>query len=143
MPEVSRSVLVGYSPEQMFALVDDVEKYPEFMPWCGGTTVIYRDERITRATILIDYHHIKHSFTTENTKQRPSLMEIRLVHGPFRKLDGTWKFIDLEGRGCKVEFRLHYEFASHLLEKLAGPVFHYIASTFVDAFVKRAERLHG
>ena len=143
MADVNKSVLVGYSPAQMFALVDAVEKYPGFLPWCGGTTVIHRDERITRATILIDYHHIKHSFTTENVKQQPSQMEIRLVEGPFRKLDGIWKFTDLEGHGCKIEFRLHYEFASRLLEKMVGPVFNYIANTFVDAFVKRAQSVYG
>jgi ribosome-associated toxin RatA of RatAB toxin-antitoxin module len=140
---VEKSVLVGYSPQQIFDLVDDVEHYPEFLPWCGGTHVISRDEQHTRATIRIAYHGIRQSFTTENAKQAPSLMEIRLIDGPFRQLDGTWRFVDLSGRGCRIEFRLHYESASRLLEKLVGPVFNYIANTFVESFIKRAERKYG
>jgi len=141
--EVNRSVLVAYSPQQMFALVDAVERYPEFLPWCGGTSVMQRDEATTRATVLIHYRGIKHSFTTENAKQAPHEMVIRLVEGPFRALDGRWRFVQLADRGCKIEFRLHYEFSSKLLEKLVGPVFSYIANTLVEAFVKRAERLYG
>lgn len=143
MPEVTRSVIVGYTPRQMFDLVDAVERYPEFLPWCGGTSIKHRDETTTRATILINYRGIKHSFTTENTKQAPHEMVIRLVEGPFRALDGHWRFIQLADRGCKIEFRLHYEFSSKLLEKLVGPVFNYIASSFVEAFVKRAAQFYG
>jgi len=98
MTEVNRSVLVGFTPERMFALVDAVEDYPKFLPWCGGATVIHRDEGITRAAILINYHGIKHSFTTENAKTAPSEMSIRLVEGPFRRLDGGWRFTGLAGR---------------------------------------------
>ena len=102
MPEVSRSVLVNYSPDQMFALVDRVEDYPGFLPWCGGTTLLYRDAAVTRASILINYHGLRQSFTTENEKRAPVEMGIRLVEGPFRRLDGRWRFTDLAGRGCKV-----------------------------------------
>lgn len=143
MADIMKSVLVGYPAAQMFELVDAVEKYPEFLPWCGGTRLLHRDQTLTRATILINYHGVKQSFTTENTKEPPRLMEIRLVEGPFRHLDGTWRFLDLGGRGCKIEFRLHYEFSSKLLEKLVGPVFHYIANTFVDAFTRRARQVYG
>ncbi|MBI3935770.1 MAG: type II toxin-antitoxin system RatA family toxin [Betaproteobacteria bacterium] len=143
MADIMKSVLVGYSAAQMFELVDAVEKYPEFLPWCGGTRLLHRDQTLTRATILINYHGVKQSFTTENTKEPPRLMEIRLVEGPFRHLDGTWRFLDLGGRGCKIEFRLHYEFSSKLLEKLVGPVFNYIANTFVDAFTRRARQVYG
>lgn len=143
MPEVKKSVLVGYSPEQMFALVDAVERYPEFMPWCGGASVSYRDEHRTRATIHINYRGIKQSFTTENVKKPAQTMEIRLVEGPFKTLDGTWHFMPLADRGCKVEFRLHYEFSTRILEKLVGPVFNYIANTFIHAFTRRAESLYG
>jgi ribosome-associated toxin RatA of RatAB toxin-antitoxin module len=141
--EVNRSVLVGYAPEQMFALVDAVEEYPRFLPWCGGATVLHRNERITRAAIVINYHGIRQSFTTENTKSEPSEMVIRLVEGPFRTLDGSWHFTGLAGRGCKVELRLHYEFSSRILEKLVGPVFNHIANTLVDAFARRAEKIYG
>ncbi|MBM3357951.1 MAG: type II toxin-antitoxin system RatA family toxin [Betaproteobacteria bacterium] len=143
MVEIKRSVLVGYSPAQMYALVDRVEDYPRFLPWCGGATVIHRDAHTTRATILIDYHGIKHGFTTENAKREPEEMKIRLIEGPFRRLDGDWRFIELGESGCRIEFSLHYEFASRLLEKLVGPVFSHIANTLVDAFVRRAEQVYG
>lgn len=143
MPEVVRSVLVGYRPEQMFSLVDAVEDYPKFLPWCGGTTLLQRDQDTTRARILINYHGIRQSFTTENAKRAPVEMQIRLVEGPFRKLDGSWRFTDLAGRGCKIEFKLHYEFAGRLLDRLISPVFHHISSTLVDAFVKRAGQVYG
>lgn len=139
MPEISKTVLVEHSPQQMFDLVDEVERYPEFLPWCGGSSVSFRDESTTRATIHISYRGIRQSFTTENAKVRPQSMSVKLVQGPFRKLDGEWRFLALTGGGCKIEFRLHYEFASRILEKLVGPVFHYIANTLVDAFVRRAE----
>ena len=143
MPEVSRSVLVGFTPEQMFGLVDAVEEYPRFLPWCGGATVLHRDERLTRAALLINYHGIRQGFTTENAKREPVEMLIRLVEGPFRSLDGSWRFTGLAGRGCKVELNLRYEFSSRILEKLVGPVFNHIADTLVDAFARRAEQIYG
>lgn len=143
MPEVNKSVLVGYSAQQMFALVDAVESYPEFLPWCGGAQADFRDENTTRATLHIDYRGIRQSFTTENHKEPPRTMSMKLVKGPFRMLDGGWRFTDLSGQGCKIEFKLHYEFSSKLLEKLVGPVFNYIADTIVDGFIRRAEKVYG
>jgi ribosome-associated toxin RatA of RatAB toxin-antitoxin module len=143
MPEITKSALVEYSPEEMFSLVDGVERYPEFLPWCGSSSVSYRDEHTTRATIHINYRGIRQSFTTENAKEPARSMAVKLVEGPFRMLDGTWRFTPLAGRGCKIEFRLHYEFSSWVLEKLVGPVFNYIANTMVDAFVRRAETIYG
>jgi ribosome-associated toxin RatA of RatAB toxin-antitoxin module len=140
---VEKSVLVGHSAQQMFALVDAVEAYPEFLPWCDGAKVIYRDENRTRATININYHGAKQSFTTENTKEPPRVMSIRLVEGPFRILDGEWRFNTLAADACKIEFRLRYEFSSRILEMLVGPVFSYIANTLVDSFVQRADKIYG
>jgi ribosome-associated toxin RatA of RatAB toxin-antitoxin module len=143
MPEIIKTVLVEHSPEEMFALVDAVERYPEFLPWCGGASVSFRDDATTRATIHINYRGIRQSFTTANTKSPPHTMSVKLVEGPFRTLDGDWRFTPLQGGGCKIEFRLHYEFSSRILEKLVGPVFHYIANTMVDAFVRRAQGVYG
>jgi ribosome-associated toxin RatA of RatAB toxin-antitoxin module len=140
---VQKSVLVGHSAQRMFTLVDAVEAYPEFLPWCNGTTVIHRDAERTRATIHINYHGAKQSFTTENTKTPPQSMTIRLVEGPFRILDGEWRFVALSDDACKIEFRLRYEFSSRILEALVGPVFTYIANTLVDAFVHRADQVYG
>jgi len=143
MAEVHKSLLVPYPAQRMFALVDGVEKYPQFLPWCSSTELIFRDTRVTRATIRISYRGIRQSFSTENTKSEPQLMQIRLIEGPFRRLEGGWRFTDLGGAGCKVELSLHYEFESRMLDKLVGPVFGYIANNLVDAFVKRAHHIYG
>jgi len=141
MAQVEKSVLVSHSAAQMFGLVDAVERYPEFLPWCGGTDLKHRDDKATVATLHIDYHGIRQNFTTENTKQFPTFMDIKLVDGPFHSMEGIWRFTPLAEDACKIEFRLNYEFSSHLLEKLIAPVFSHIANTFVDAFVERAEKV--
>jgi len=133
---------VSYPAEQMYGLVADIERYPEFLPWCAGTRVEMRDGRSTRAAIVIDYRGIKQTFTTENRTQSPERIEIRLVNGPFRKLDGLWMFTPLASDACKIQFHLHYEFSNRLLEKLVGPVFRHIAGTLLDAFLQRAAELH-
>ena len=143
MPEVVKSVLVPYSAEQMFGLVDDVRRYPEFLPWCSGVEVAQHDERVLRATLQISYRGIQQRFTTVNMKVPPRSMTVQLVEGPFRALDGEWCFSDLNGRGCKVGFSLHYEFSNRVLAALVGPVFGYIADTLVEAFVKRAGQVYG
>ena len=143
MAQVEKSVLVPHSATQMYQLVDAPERYPEFLPWCGGVDLKQRDETTTVATLHIDYHGIKQNFTTENTKTFPILMDIKLVDGPFRHLEGVWRFIPLSEDACKIEFKLHYEFSSHLLEKIIAPVFSHIANTFVDAFVERAEIIYA
>lgn len=140
--KVSRSALVNFSAAQMFGLVDDIERYPEFLPWCSGTTVTSRNPAITCATINISYRGIRQQFSTENHKQFPQRMTMQLVEGPFRALDGEWRFTPLDEQACRIDFQLHYEFSSILLEKLVGPVFGYITGTMVDAFLKRAEQLH-
>ena len=143
MINVQKTLLVPYTASQMFTLVDTVERYPEFLPWCGSTTLLQRDEHITRATLEINFHGIKQRFTTENPKSEPEWMEIHLVEGPFKSLEGAWRFSDLGGRGCKIAFHMRYEFASRLLEKIVGPVFNHIANTLVDAFVKRAKKVYA
>jgi ribosome-associated toxin RatA of RatAB toxin-antitoxin module len=142
MAQVEKTVLVGHSAQRMFDLVDMVERYPEFLPWCGGIDLIRRDEAVTVATLHIDYHHIKQNFTTENHKTYPSMMDIKLKDGPFRHLEGVWRFIPLSNDACKIDFQLNYEFSNAFLEKLISPVFSHIANTFVDAFVERAEQVY-
>ncbi len=143
MAEIEKTVLVPYSAEKMFNLVDDVVKYPEFLPWCGGTTVVHLNESITHATVNINYHHVKHSFSTENKRTPPVLIEMTLLNGPFEHLDGHWRFIPLSDDACKIEFRLHYTFSHKILEKLVGPVFHMIANSFVESFIERADAIYG
>ncbi len=143
MSVVQKSVLVGYSGEQMFSLVDAVEAYPQFLPWCRAAEVSHRDAHVTCATLHINYRRVRQSFTTENRKEPPHAMRVRLIEGPFRVLDADWGFKPLAANACKIDFRLHYEFSSKVLEALVGPVFSYIANMMVDAFVKRAEQLYG
>ena len=146
MPEVIKTVIVPYTPAQMFALVDDVERYPAFLPWCTAGDVSLRDDTVTRATLRIGYRGVRQAFSTENHKRAPHEMRLTLVDGPFRALDGQWKFGDLGGHGgagCKIEFRLAYEFSSRLLATLVGPVFSHIADTLVESFVKRADKVYG
>lgn len=143
MARVEKSVLVAHPPERMFELVDRVEEYPDFLPWCGGTELKWRDERSTVATIHIAYMGIHQSFTTENSKEYPGSMRILLQNGPFRELEGDWFFRPLGEDACKVEFRLNYVFSSRVLETVLAPVFGHITNTFVDAFVRRADQVYA
>ena len=142
MPEVKKLVLIEQSAPLMFELVDRVEDYPQFLPWCGGTELIERSEAVTAARIHINYHGIRADFATRNDKVIARHITIRLVEGPFHHLEGTWDFTPLGETACKIQFGLRYEFSNKLLGKALGPVFHHIANTFVDSFVRRAERIH-
>lgn len=136
-------MLVPYAAAEMFALVDDVEAYPQFLPWCGGAKVLARHDDGKTARIDIDYHGVKAHFTTYNATVPAEKIVITLMDGPFRHLHGEWRFRALAEDASKVECELAYEFTTHLLEALVGPVFNHIASTFIDAFVRRAEKLHA
>lgn len=143
MNKVEKTVLVMHSAKEMFTLVDTVEDYPHFLPWCGGVDVLERTDTTTSATLHINYHGIKQHFTTTNSKVFPDSMDIALKNGPFKHLEGDWRFIALRPDACKIEFRLNYEFANSFLEKLISPVFHHIASTFVDSFVTQADIIYA
>ncbi len=143
MAVVHKSVFLGYSAEQMFALVDRVEDYPKFLPWCGGVDVREREGNKLIATIAIRYRGITQSFTTENTNVPPTAMKMKLLEGPFKHLDGNWTFKPLRADACKIEFDLHYEFSNRILEQIIGPVFSMIANSFVDSFCKQAEAVYG
>ncbi|MDK2125616.1 type II toxin-antitoxin system RatA family toxin [Parachitinimonas caeni] len=139
MPQIKKLVLVEFSAAQMFELVDRVEDYPGFLPWCGFSEVHSRDDLWTVATLGIDYLGLRQQFTTENRKS-DNQISLELKDGPFRNLTGAWRFVPLAENACKVVFELEYEFANRTLENLVGPVFNKIANSFVDAFVKQAEK---
>lgn len=143
MAVVHKSVLLGYSAEQMFALVDNVEDYPKFLPWCGGAEVRSREGDKVVAALKINYHGVKQSFSTQNTNSPPTSINMVLLEGPFKQLHGTWNFKSLRSDACKIDFELHYEFSSKVLEQIIGPVFSMIANSFVDSFCKRAEAVYG
>ncbi len=123
MASVSKSVLVEHGAQQMFDLVERVEDYPLFLPWCGGTTILERTPTASLVRVDINYHGVRAHFTTANRNERPELIVIELRDGPFRQLDGTWHFQSLAPTACKVVFDLRYEFAGPLLERLIGSVF--------------------
>ena len=143
MRQVIKTVLVPYAAGEMFELVDRVELYPAFMPWCGGTKVLAQRPGSKTARIDIDYHGVRAHFTTDNLNDPPSSILITLKDGPFRHLHGEWRFRTLKADACKVEFDLAYQFATSLLDGAIGPVFSHIANTFIDAFVRRAETVYG
>lgn len=142
MAVVQKSVLLAYSAEQMFALVERIEDYPEFLPWCGGTDVERGAGGQVLATLRINYHGVKHAFSTQNTNTPPTMIRMDLVEGPFKHLHGTWTLKPLRTDACKIEFELHYEFSNRMLEQIIGPVFNMIANNFVDSFCKRAEAVY-
>jgi len=141
MSQVIQSVLVTHSAQQMFDLVDRVEDYPAFLPWCGGVELKESTPEVTEARININFHGVKAHFHTRNAKL-PNHMVISLVDGPFRRFEGEWVFTPLGEDACKVELRLSWEFSTKLLEKVIGPVFSRIASTFVQGFEKRADEVY-
>ncbi len=146
MKTVHKSVLIWYSPEEMFALVTDVAKYPEFLPWCDHASVLAHEPDGMKAEIGIAFSGIRQTFITRNTHVPGREVRMKLVDGPFSNLDGCWKFQPLgtgEQRACKVSLELHYTFKSTALAALVGPVFDRIAGNLVDAFVKRAEQIYG
>jgi len=146
MKTVTKSVLLWYSPEEMYALVTDVTRYPEFLPWCDRAAVLSQDDAGVTAQVGIAFSGIRQSFTTRNTHTAPSQVVMALVKGPFSNLDGQWTFSqvgDGTERACKVQLSLRYGFDNALLGRVVGPVFDKIAATLVDAFVKRAQDVYG
>jgi len=146
MKNVHKSVLIWYSPQEMFNLVTDVARYPEFLPWCDRARVLKQEGDSMEAEVGIAFSGLHHVFTTRNTHVSGREVSMKLVKGPFSKLDGVWTFApvgDGQQRACRVELNIHYGFSSAALGALIGPVFDRIAATLVDAFVKRAEQVYG
>lgn len=146
MKTVTKSVLIWYSPQEMYVLVTDVSQYPQFLPWCDHTRVVQQDAAGMTAEVGIAFGGVRHSFTTRNTHRPPDRVDLALVNGPFSRLDGRWNFHTLgdgSQRACKVELILNYDFDNATLGKLVGPVFDKIAASMVDAFVKRAQQVYG
>ncbi|KTD15120.1 oligoketide cyclase/lipid transporter protein [Legionella gratiana] len=142
MPIVKKSRTVNYTCEQMFALVNEVEHYAEFLPYCSESLVHHRDEDEVQATLVIGAAGMSKSFTTRNRLQINKMIEIRLVDGPFSHLEGFWRFDEVE-EGCKVSFDLEFEFAGRMFSMLLGPVFEQVTDKMVDSFCERAKTIYG
>lgn len=146
MKKIHKSVLIWFSPQEMFDLVTDVAQYPTFLPWCSHARVLERSDTGMQAEVGMAWAGVKQAFVTQNTHMAPHSIEMRLVRGPFSKLEGHWSFAPLgdgSQRACRVEFTLSYGFSSGVLANLVGPVFDKVAASLVDAFVKRAEQVYA
>jgi ribosome-associated toxin RatA of RatAB toxin-antitoxin module len=140
--KIARSAIVGHSAAQMYALVEEIEAYPAFLPWCAAAEVHDRQPGSTRATLTIGLGGLRHSFTTQNENRPGEAIDLRLVEGPFRRFAGQWRFVALAPQACRIEFSLQYEFSSRTLGKLLAPLFDGIADSMVDAFVRRAAQVY-
>ncbi|QEQ95608.1 type II toxin-antitoxin system RatA family toxin [Neptunomonas concharum] len=143
MTQVNRSALVLHSAQQMFDIVNDVKAYPDFLPWCASTELLCEDDQSMEATLHLAKAGLKYSFTTLNRLSRPDRIEIELVEGPFSRLTGVWTFEALNSEACKVSLDLVFEFSGKLTGMAMSKVFNQVATTLVDAFVQRAERVYG
>jgi ribosome-associated toxin RatA of RatAB toxin-antitoxin module len=142
MKRIARSAIVEHSACEMYALVDDIESYPRFMPWCTSAKVEERTPEGVRATLTVGIRGLRQSFTTQNVNHGGESIEVRLVKGPFRRFAGNWRFTPLSDEACRIEFGLEYELAG-TLAKMLGPLFDRIADTMVDAFTRRAAHIYG
>jgi ribosome-associated toxin RatA of RatAB toxin-antitoxin module len=149
MKHVKKSVLLWYSPHQMYALVTDVESYPKFLPWCSRAEVLQRHPDGLTARLHLSFAGIRQAFTTRNVQTADEQVHISLVDGPFSLLEGTWRFTpvalpnETAPSSSRIDLDLRYTFAAGALEAVISPVFDRIANTFVDSFVKRAEQVYG
>ena len=146
MKTVHKSVLIWYSATEMFALVTDIPSYPRFLPWCNKASIVEETPQGVVAKISISIAGLSQTFTTRNVHEQGRKVSLKLVDGPFSKLDGCWSFTPVgqgNERACKIDFDLRYDFDNGALAALVGPVFDRIAGSLVDAFVKRAEQVYG
>lgn len=142
MPEIHQSTVVPYSATQMFELVENVEAYPQFLPWCERASVLSRSTTVVRARLLVRKSRLHYEFTTDNYPQAPHRLELRLVDGPFNKLRGIWGFID-NALGSRVSLDLEFEFSNRILAATLSPLFKAVTGSMVEAFKTRAMTVYG
>ncbi|HEU5397658.1 MAG TPA: type II toxin-antitoxin system RatA family toxin [Gammaproteobacteria bacterium] len=143
MRRVNKNALVPYPAADMYALVNDVERYPEFLPWCRSAKVLSHTEGEMQASLELARGGFHKTFTTRNALQPGQAITMTLLDGPFKHLEGRWQFTDLDHEGSKVALDMEFEFKSGMLDLMAGPVFHEICNSLVDAFIRRAAAVHG
>ena len=141
--QVKRTALVTFTPEQMFDLVVDVERYPQFLPWVTGAELHEKTERDLLASMEMQRAGVSERFTTRNAFERPSLMTLQLVRGPFRLLEGRWSFTPIGDAGTRIELEMRFEFANPVVSLLFGKAFEQSCNSLIDAFIVRARQLHG
>jgi ribosome-associated toxin RatA of RatAB toxin-antitoxin module len=143
MRQIKRTALVAHPPDRMFALINDVERYPEFVPWCTRAHVDARSEREIVATLWVRRGPLRTQFTTRNELEPNRAVRLHLVKGPFSALEGQWVLTPIGTRGCRIELSMRFAFANAFSGALFEPVFEHTAASLVDAFARRAKALHG
>jgi len=135
---LERSVLLPYSAEDIFDLIETAENYPQFLPWCTAATILERSDDWVAARLEFSYLKLRFGFQTRNPKRRPEWLRIRLVEGPFKVFQGAWALKPVGRLGCRVSFTVSFEIADGAFDRLATPAVDFVARAMVDAFVKRA-----
>jgi ribosome-associated toxin RatA of RatAB toxin-antitoxin module len=143
LDSIDRSALVPYTQEEMFALVSDVDSYPDFLPWCCGAQTLSRGDDHVDARVEFHVGSVKKSFTTRNHHIDHAAIDMQLLDGPFSELEGRWEFTPLGAEGCRISLKLQYDFSSRMVRLVTAPVFGQIANSLVAAFQKRAAQVYG
>ncbi len=143
MKRIARSAIIEHAAEVLYALVERIEDYPQFLPWCREARVHERSAARTVATLTVGLKGLRYAFTTENANLPPSAIDLRLREGPFRHFAAHWRFTPLGERAARIDFSMEYEFAGRVISRALGPLFETIADTMVEAFKRRADELHG
>lgn len=144
MTVIKKTAVVPYTPGQMYDLVNDIESYPEFLPWCSDASVTVHGEESLTASLTMASGRIRQSFTTQNTMQPGRHIEVHLVSGPFRYLTGSWDFEPVDGgESCRISLQMDFEFKNRILKMTLSKLFHHIVDSLVDAFTRRAVSIYG
>jgi len=134
---------VPYTSDEMYVLVNDIESYPSFLPWCTEAKILSQQEESLIATLSMALGKIKQSFTTENTMQDGSRIDIELIEGPFKHLSGYWRFIQEDEQSSHIHLHMHFEFKNKIIKHTLGKAFYKVMDTLVDSFVQRAQQIYG
>jgi len=143
MTEISKMTVVPYTPEEMYVLVNDIESYPAFLPWCTAAKIFNQKEESMTATLSLALGKIKQSFTTENTMQDGSRIDMQLIDGPFKHLSGYWKFNLEDEHSCHIQLHMNFEFKNKIIKHTLGKAFYKVMDSLVDSFVQRAQQVYG
>ncbi|MGH8686822.1 MAG: type II toxin-antitoxin system RatA family toxin [Burkholderiales bacterium] len=143
MKDIARSAIVEHSDAEMYALVERVEAYPDFLPWCRAAQVLERAPGLTVATLSVGVRGLAYEFTTENANRPPAAIDLQLREGPFRHFEARWRFQALGADACRVEYAMRYAFSGALISRALAPLAASIADTLVDAFRRRADAVYG
>ena len=143
MTSIRRSALMPYSAGQMYKLVDDIAAYPQFLPWCTASRILSENQEEVRATLELSKGRVSKRFSTVNHRQPDKRIEMRLLDGPFKHLQGFWRFEALGDSACKVSIDMEFEFSNQWVATIFGPIFSQVVGSLVDAFMKRAKAVYG